>query len=82
MDEPAANHWTGKSTKHVLTKSLHQLRAPINTLMGSLHVLKSADQLSPEQTQQMMDLAWQSAVRMQEVIDAMSQYVFEKYNDQ
>ncbi len=82
MDKPDINRWIGKSAEDVLTNSLHQLRAPINTLMGSLHVLKSADQFSPEQTQQMMDLAWQSAVRMQEIIDAMSQYVSEKYNDQ
>ena len=82
MDEPIANRWTGKSTELALTESLHYLRNPVYTLVGSLSVLRSVNQLSPEQTQQMLDLAWQSATRMQEVIEAMSQYVAEKYKDQ
>jgi len=82
MNESTTNHWTGKSTEFVLTESLHQLRAPIHTLIGSLTVIRSVDSLSPEQAQQMLDLAWQSAVRMKDVIDAMSLYVNDKYKDQ
>ena len=83
MDEPAANRWSGKSAEYILAEVLHQLRAPVHTTVGALTVLKSADAvpLSAEQTQQMIDLGLQSALRVKDVIDSVSLFIAEKQND-
>jgi hypothetical protein len=83
MDEPTINSWKGKSAEEVLAEVLHQLRAPVHTTVGCLNVLKSADEvpLSAEQTQQMIDLGLQSALRVKDVIDSISLYMAEKQND-
>jgi signal transduction histidine kinase len=81
MNEPAINRWVGKSAEDVLAESLHQLRAPIHTLTGSLSVLKSFDKLSAEQVQQMIDLALQSALHARDVINSLDQYMSEKQKD-
>ena len=78
MNEPAINRWVGKSAEDILAEFLHQLRAPIYTVAGSLSVLKSEDQLSPEQVQQMIDLALSSALRARDVINSLDQYMSEK----
>ena len=84
MNETSLNRWSGKSAEDVLAEALHQLRAPIHTAVGSLNVLRSAEavQLSPEQTQQMIDLGLRSALRAKDVIDAISQYLAENYKSQ
>ena len=84
MDEPAANRWSGKSAEYILAEVLHQLRALTHTTVGAWTVLNSADAvpLSAEQTQQMIDLGVQSALRVKDVIDSISLYMAEKQNDQ
>ena len=81
MNEPAINRWVGKSAEDVLAEALHQLRAPIHTLTGSLGVLKSFDKLSVEQVQQMIDLALQSALHARDVINSLDRYMSEKQKD-
>jgi signal transduction histidine kinase len=81
MDETAANHWVGKSAEDILAELVHHLRAPLHAAAGSLRVLKSAEQLSPEQTQQMIDLALRSALYARDVINSISQYRLENQND-
>ena len=78
MDEATSNRWAGKSAKYILADVLHQLRAPIHTVVGSLTVLKTVDQLTVEQTQQMIDLGLNSARRAKDVIDAISRYMSEE----
>jgi signal transduction histidine kinase len=82
MDETAANHWVGKSAEDILAELVHHLRAPLHAAAGSLNVLKSVEGLSAEQTQQVIDLGLRSALRAQEVIDAISQYMAEKQEHQ
>ena len=81
MSESAANQRSGKSAEDILAEFLHHLRNPIYVAAGSLTVLKSEDQLSPEQVQQMIDLAFRSAVRARDVVESLSQYLFEQRND-
>jgi hypothetical protein len=78
MNESALNRWTGRSAEDILAECLHQLRAPIHSIVGSLTMLKSANQLSDEQIRQMMDLALSSALRARDVIASLDQYMSEK----
>ena len=82
MDERVTNPWSGKSAEDVMVELLHQLRAPIHTVAGALSMLKSSDQLSPEQKQQVIDLALNSALRAQAVVNSISQYWAERDTDQ
>ena len=81
MNESAINNWTGKSAEEILAQVLHQLRTPIHAVVGSLEVLKTVDQLSAEQTRQMIELGLTNALRAKDVIDAISLYMAERQND-
>jgi signal transduction histidine kinase len=82
MDELAVNRWGGKSADEILAELLHQLRTPLHAAVGSLSVLKSADQLSPEQTQQMIDMALRSALYARDIINSLSQHMYGSQKDQ
>jgi hypothetical protein len=81
MDGPTANRWAGKPAEEVLGEAVHQLRAPIHAAVGSLSMLKLLDQLSAKQTQEMIQLALDSALRAKEVIDAISLYTTERQDN-
>lgn len=81
MSESAIYRWSGKSAEDLLAEFLHHIRNPIYVAAGSLRVLKSEDQLSPEQIQQMIDLAFRSTARAREVIESLSQYLSETRKD-
>jgi len=80
MDKPDINHWTGKSTEHVLSVSFHELRGPIYNMTGYLNVLKSMD-LSAEQAQHFIDLALNYALQAKEVVDSVYQYMNDQRTD-
>lgn len=84
MDEPGLNHWSGKSTEDISAESFHEIREQISPAVGYLSILKSADQLSlsTEQIQQYIDLSLNYALRAQEIVNSIYQYMDEKRKDQ
>jgi len=82
MHESAVNPWAGKSAEDILAELVHQLRAPLHAAAGSLSVLKSANELSPEQNQQMIDLALRCALYARDIVNSISQHMFENQSDQ
>lgn len=83
MNEPAVNRWSGKSTEDVLAESFHEIREQLSPAVGFLNILKSADQLSlsAEQIQQYIDLTSNYALRTQEIVNSVYQYMDEKRKD-
>jgi len=84
MNELSLNRWSGKSTEDVLAESFHEIREQISPAVGYLSILKSANQLSlsAEQTQQYIDLALNYALRAQDIVNSVYQYMDEKRKDQ
>jgi signal transduction histidine kinase len=80
MDQPAVNHWAGKSAEDVLAESYHEIRNPIGLAAGYLAVLKSASDLSltAEQAQQYIELALNHILRAQTIVDSVYRYINEK----
>ena len=80
MSEPSLNRWSGKSTEDVLAESFHEMREQISPAVGYLSILKSADQLSlsAEQIQQYIESTLNNALRAQEIVNSVYQYINER----
>jgi hypothetical protein len=80
MSEPSLNRWSGKSTEDILAESFHEMREQISPAVGYLSILKSADQLSlsAEQIQQYIESALNNALRAQEIVNSVYQYMNER----
>ena len=80
MSEPSLNRWSGKSTEDVLAESFHEIREQMSPAVGYLSILKSADQLSlsAEQIQQYIESALNNALRAQEIVNSVYQYMNER----
>lgn len=82
MNEPAANRWIGKSAEDVLAESYHEIRDPIYNAGGFLNVLKSVNQLSPEEVQQYIELSLNYVLQAQDIVKSVYDYMNEKRKDQ
>ena len=84
MNKPGLNRWSGKSTEDVLAESFHEIREQMSPAVGYLSILKSANQLSlsAEQIQQYIDLTLNYALRAQEIVNSVHQYMNERRKDQ
>ncbi len=80
MSGPSLNRWSGKSTEDILAESFHEMREQISPAVGYLSILKSADQLSlsAEQIQQYIESALNNALRAQEIVNSVYQYMNER----